>query len=239
MRSIRVILPTALLAACCARAIQITSPAKGDLVDPSSGITVSWSTVSTDPSRAHLFLVNMAAGHNPFSKDLGEVDLSKGSIVVSEKGVPDNEGYQFNFQSNAAGNTGILAQSEQFEVKNGADSDEDGEDKPSTTLAVDRTTGTGVVKTSTASAVTVTTDAAIITVPTTLSTAASSGLGNASNAGGAANAPSSQTTTASTGGAPGGNTVQGGGVLALVAGFFGCHCLRGSVVSSSGTKRGN
>ena len=109
------------LFATSALAIQITHPKKNDVVDVKSGVEVSWSTVSTDPKSAHLVLVNMASGHTPYSKDLGEVDLTKGSIIISESDVPNDSAFQFNFQSVESQSTGILAQSEQFEVKNSED----------------------------------------------------------------------------------------------------------------------
>ncbi|KAL2015648.1 hypothetical protein VTK56DRAFT_5069 [Thermocarpiscus australiensis] len=217
------LLPSALLAATCAyfaQAIKIESPGKGAVVDPAKGVTVKWSTVSTDPSRAQLVLVNMAAGHTPFSKDLGEVDLSKGSIVVTEKGVPDDEGYQFNFEGVDAGNTGILAQSEQFEVKGGGDADENTSSAASSsasasTSATGKTSATASGSTS-ASA----TNTATLTVPTTLTTAVSSATqtGTATTQG-SGTATGSSAAATSTAGAPSGNAVQGGSLLALVAGI--------------------
>ncbi|KAH7629292.1 hypothetical protein B0T09DRAFT_358270 [Sordaria sp. MPI-SDFR-AT-0083] len=109
------------LFATSALAIQITHPKKNDVVDVKSGVEVSWTTVNTDPKSAHLVLVNMASGHTPYSKDLGEVDLTKGSIIISESDVPNDSAFQFNFQSVESQSTGILAQSEQFEVKNSED----------------------------------------------------------------------------------------------------------------------
>lgn len=110
------VIATAFLAA-CAQAIKITSPPKGQTLDLSEGFKVTWDTVSSDPTSARIFIVNMAGGNTPFSKDLGEVDLTKGSFVVTEDDIPALDSYQFNIQSIAKENTGILAQSEQFEVK--------------------------------------------------------------------------------------------------------------------------
>ncbi|KAK0704016.1 Ser-Thr-rich glycosyl-phosphatidyl-inositol-anchored membrane family-domain-containing protein [Lasiosphaeria miniovina] len=104
----------------CVQAIRITSPTKDDTIDPSKGVTVKWSTVSTDPKTAHLVLVNQAGGHTPYSKDLGEVDLTKGSVTVTVANVPNDTAYQFNIESVTELNTGILAQSAQFEVEAGA-----------------------------------------------------------------------------------------------------------------------
>ncbi|KAK3949781.1 hypothetical protein QBC32DRAFT_30145 [Pseudoneurospora amorphoporcata] len=117
------------LFATSALAIKITHPEKNDVVDVKSGVEVSWTTVNTDPKSAHLVLVNMASGHTPYSKDLGEVDLTKGSIIISESDVPNDSAFQFNFQSVDSQSTGILAQSEQFEVKNS----EDDKKEPTTT----------------------------------------------------------------------------------------------------------
>jgi hypothetical protein len=197
---------TTLLLAASARAIEITSPTKNSFVDLASGVEVTWSTVSSDPKTAHLFLVNMAGGHAPFSKDLGEVDLSKGSITVTET-AGDDTTYQFNFQSITQHNTGILAQSEQFQVK--------GEEKET-----DGQTTTGVTTTKTAATTTKATGAAAEAA--TLSSVVVSVSGSAS-----AESAASKTASSTLGGstanasftpesAAAGRTV--GGVLALVAG---------------------
>ncbi|KAK0736415.1 hypothetical protein B0T21DRAFT_366897 [Apiosordaria backusii] len=143
-------------AASMATAIQITSPSKNDVVDLSSGVQVKWTTVNTDPSTAHLFLVNMASGHTPYSKDLGEVDLSKGSLLVSEDDAPEGGALQFNFQSVKQNNMGILAQSEQFENKKEDDKDDDELVIDSTTKAA---TSTGGAKTTMTTATTAATAA--------------------------------------------------------------------------------
>lgn len=185
-------------------AITITSPSKNDVVDLSAGVTVKWSTVSTDPTSAHLVLVNMASGNTPYEKDLGEVDLSKGSLVVTEKDVPADEGYQFNFESVATQNTGILAQSEQFEVKasSGDDDDDESSSSSATSATVTKTVSTTVsVTASTSTGVTA----------TTLSTASSAATESASRTAAA-------TSSSSGAAAPTGMAVQGGSLLALVAG---------------------
>ncbi|KAL2272030.1 hypothetical protein VTJ83DRAFT_1401 [Remersonia thermophila] len=137
---------TALLSllATCARAVQITSPTKDASVDFSSGVTVRWSTVSTDPSRARLVLVSMAAGHTPFRRELSDdVDLSQGSLTVAPQAdVAADSGYQFNFESVEPGNLGgILAQSPQFKVVRAAAEDDD-DDKDLSTTATTRVTAT-------------------------------------------------------------------------------------------------
>ncbi|KAK4039408.1 Ser-Thr-rich glycosyl-phosphatidyl-inositol-anchored membrane family-domain-containing protein [Parachaetomium inaequale] len=193
-------------------AIKITSPSKNDVVDPSKGVTVKWSTVNTDPTRAHLILVNMASGHTPFSKDLGEIDLSSGSFQVSEKDVPSDAGYQFNFESTATQNTGILAQSEQFEVK--ASSDDDDE-KTSTSASSATTSATlmTTVKTVTNTYTSTGSDTTVTGTATTLATSTGT-FGESTGA----NTKSAASSTSTGAAAPTGMAVQGGSLLALVAG---------------------
>ncbi|KAH6612233.1 Ser-Thr-rich glycosyl-phosphatidyl-inositol-anchored membrane family-domain-containing protein [Chaetomium sp. MPI-SDFR-AT-0129] len=196
-------------------AIQITSPTKNSVVDPSKGITIQWSTVNTDPSSAHLLLVNQVGGHTPFTKDLGEVDLSAGHITVSVADVPADSGYQFNFVSVEEQNTGILAQSPQFRVKASSDSSSassssGGVKTSAATLSVTQSSHTGHATGTATGDVTTLTGTA-----TTLSTSSATGTGTATGASkpsGTAGASSS-----STGGAalP---TGMVGGVVALVAG---------------------
>ncbi|KAK1774192.1 hypothetical protein QBC45DRAFT_437013 [Copromyces sp. CBS 386.78] len=133
------------LFATSALAIQVTHPKKNDVVDVKSGVEVSWTTVNTDPKSAHLVLVNMASGHTPYSKDLGEVDLTKGSIIIAESDVPNDSAFQFNFQSVDSQSTGILAQSEQFEVKNS-------EKEPTTTKGAKTTSAPATLVTASESA---------------------------------------------------------------------------------------
>jgi hypothetical protein len=200
-------------------AIKITSPSKNDVVDPSKGVTVKWSTVNTDPTRAHLMLVNMASGHTPFSKDLGEIDLSAGSFEVSEKDVPSDAGYQFNFESTATQNTGILAQSEQFEVKASSSDDDDEETSTSasgTASATDSsaessTTLMTTVKTLTNTYTSTGSDTTVVGTTTMTSTgtfAESTGT----------NTQSATSSTSTGAAAPTGMAGQAGSLLALVAG---------------------
>jgi hypothetical protein len=196
-------------------AIKITSPSKNDVVDLSAGVTLKWSTVSTDPTSAHLVLVNMAAGHTPYSKDLGEIDLSKGSLVVTEKDVPNDAGYQFNFESVATQNTGILAQSEQFEVKASGD-DEESSSSSSASAAETRTIIETTSKATTASSTGAT--AAVTGTATTLSTVSSAATGSASQGTGSATRTGASSSTSTGAAAPTGMAVQGGSLIALVAG---------------------
>ncbi|BCS11007.1 hypothetical protein ALUC_40347A [Aspergillus luchuensis] len=104
-------------------ALEVTSPKKGEDVDLSSSFTVTWDTVSTDPSTFDLYLVNNAVYPTVEKKVASDVDTSKGSYTVSGlSGVTDGSGYQINLLSTSSTNSGILAQSEQFTVEGGSSS---------------------------------------------------------------------------------------------------------------------
>lgn len=201
-------------------AIKITSPTKNTVIDPSKGITIEWSTVNTDPSSAHLLLVNMVGGHTPFTKDLGEIDLSAGHITVAVTDVPADSGYQFNFVSVEDQNTGILAQSAQFRVKASSDSSSSASSSGGvkTSAATQSVTHSGHSGHATGTATDVTTLTGTATTGTALSTSATgtgTGGADATKTTGTAGASSS-----STGGAavPTGMVARAGGMAALVAG---------------------
>ncbi|PYH37166.1 GPI anchored serine-threonine rich family protein [Aspergillus neoniger CBS 115656] len=104
-------------------ALEVTSPKKGEDVDLSSSFTVTWDSVSTDPSTFDLYLVNNAVYPTVEKKVASDVDTSKGSYTVSGlSGVTDGSGYQINLLSTSSTNSGILAQSEQFTVEGGSSS---------------------------------------------------------------------------------------------------------------------
>jgi hypothetical protein len=205
------------LFATSALAIQITHPKKNDVVDVKSGVEVSWTTVNTDPKSAHLVLVNMASGHTPYSKDLGEVDLTKGSIIISESDVPNDSAFQFNFQSVESQSTGILAQSEQFEVKNSED------DKKETTTkgAAAKTTSAATLVTASESAASATASASESDSEETSASAVSSVSGASTLAtvtgSSTATASGSASATAAPTGAAG--KLQSGSFLALAVGL--------------------
>ncbi|RDK41455.1 hypothetical protein M752DRAFT_327572 [Aspergillus phoenicis ATCC 13157] len=104
-------------------ALEVTSPKKGEDVDLSSSFTVTWDSVSTDPTTFDLYLVNNAVYPTVEKKVASDVETSKGSYTVSDlSGVTDGSGYQINLLSTSSTNSGILAQSEQFTVEGGSSS---------------------------------------------------------------------------------------------------------------------
>ncbi|PWY91508.1 hypothetical protein BO94DRAFT_489266 [Aspergillus sclerotioniger CBS 115572] len=104
-------------------ALEVTSPTKGEDVDLSDSFTVKWSSVSTDPSTFDLYLVNNAVYPSVEQKIASDVDTSKGSYTVTGlSGISDGKGYQINLLSDSTQNSGILAQSQQFNVEGSSSS---------------------------------------------------------------------------------------------------------------------
>jgi len=202
------IITAAALLAACVQAIKVTSPTKNQVVNLSEGAEVKWDTVSTDPAKAHLVLVNMAGGHTPFSQDLGEIDLSKGSYVVKLADVPADSGYQFNFQSFDPLNTGILAQSQQFTV-------EASDDEPSASASASASASPTNSRTQSSTDAPTSSSSSWVSSYTGTRTSTSSGSSSAT-----ASATESASSSISTGAAaPTGRAVQGGSLLALAIGI--------------------
>ncbi|OJI98834.1 hypothetical protein ASPVEDRAFT_38329 [Aspergillus versicolor CBS 583.65] len=104
-------------------ALSVTEPKKGAEVDPSDSFTVKWDSVSTDPSSFDIYLVNNAVYPSVDKKIASDVDASDGSYTVDGlSGLTDGHGFQINLFSNEDKNTGILAQSEQFNMTGDASS---------------------------------------------------------------------------------------------------------------------
>ncbi|GCB20342.1 UPF0619 GPI-anchored membrane protein AFUA_3G00880 [Aspergillus awamori] len=99
-----------------ALAITITQPQNGDQVDFSKPYTIKWTTVASDPSNFTIMLVNMNS-QPTVSKKIANVKTSDSKYTVDKVvGIPVANGYQLNAESNTTHNTGILSQSQQFNV---------------------------------------------------------------------------------------------------------------------------
>lgn len=99
-------------------AIAVTAPAMNATVPASAGFTISWSSVNTDPSSVTIQLVNNAI-YPPVQVTIASnIETSKGSYIVPAGVVTSaaGTGYQVNLISTSAQNTGILAQSNQFQI---------------------------------------------------------------------------------------------------------------------------
>ncbi|RDW85574.1 hypothetical protein BP5796_03899 [Coleophoma crateriformis] len=113
MPSYRFISLAALIAV--AQAITVTSPTKNTLWNSDNANTITWTSVSTDPTTVDIYLVHQAS--QPQISDLlfSNVDISKGSVDVTGLQLPTGEAYQINFVKPET-TAQIYAQSEQFNV---------------------------------------------------------------------------------------------------------------------------
>ncbi|KAE8375020.1 Ser-Thr-rich glycosyl-phosphatidyl-inositol-anchored membrane family-domain-containing protein [Aspergillus bertholletiae] len=100
-------------------ALTITSPQNGDKVDFSKPYTIKWTTVPSDPEQINIVLKNQTTSEKQIAKD---VKSSDGKYTIDKIwDIQTGTGYQFNFVSNSKQNTGILAQSQIFNVTDVAD----------------------------------------------------------------------------------------------------------------------
>ncbi|KAJ5118166.1 Cell wall beta-glucan synthesis [Penicillium bovifimosum] len=97
--------------------LMITEPENGNAIDVSVPFTVKWSSVETDPKTFDIVIVNNNAHPRVEERVASGIDTTKGSYTVPGlKDIDHGIGYQVNLVSNTVPNTGILAQSPQFEV---------------------------------------------------------------------------------------------------------------------------
>ncbi|KAI9369675.1 Ser-Thr-rich glycosyl-phosphatidyl-inositol-anchored membrane family-domain-containing protein [Aspergillus egyptiacus] len=190
-------------------ALQVTQPEKGAEIDPSSSFTVKWDSVSTDPSSFNLYLVNNAVYPSVEKKIASDVDTSDGSYTVDGiSGLENTGGYQINLFSNSEHNSGILAQSEQFNVSaaESTSSSTTSSVSATSTSTSTATTSTSVSRTSsesesTTSTSTVTSSALVSTTTTaepesTSATSSSSSFSSSSSSASPTAASSNATTSA-------------------------------------------
>ncbi|KAL5049097.1 Ser-Thr-rich glycosyl-phosphatidyl-inositol-anchored membrane family-domain-containing protein [Aspergillus fruticulosus] len=162
----RLVLASSLLTfAVSVGALQVTQPEKGAEIDPSSSFTVKWDSVSTDPSSFDLYLVNNAVYPNVEKKIASDVDTSDGSYTVDGvSGLENGGGYQINLFSNSGHSTGILAQSEQFNVT-GADTTSSSTSSTATPTSTSSSTSTESESTTSTSTGTSTTHSSTTATP--------------------------------------------------------------------------
>jgi hypothetical protein len=92
----------------------VNSPAKGAKIDLSEKNTITWSSVSTDPSTFTLALVDQTTMGSIVID--AKVTTSDDKFDLTNVVAPPGAKYKFNFLSNDPLNNGILAQSETFEI---------------------------------------------------------------------------------------------------------------------------
>ncbi|KAJ5929775.1 hypothetical protein N7454_006725 [Penicillium verhagenii] len=145
-----------------AGALTVTQPEKGADIAPSSSVDVKWTSVDTDAKSFDIYLVNNAVYPSVNKKLASDISTSDGSHTVDIGNLADGQGYQINLMSDATENTGILAQTGQFNITGSAS-------KSSTTSS-----GSTTSTTSTASGTTLTGTNTATTAASGLQTSASS-----------------------------------------------------------------
>lgn len=113
----------------------VTSPTKDQKLDFSSTIDVTWTSVATDPTTFTLVIVDQTT-MNPVTVD-SAVKTSTLKYSLTNFVVTPGSKYKFNLLSNDPMNTGILAQSETFEIT------KSGKPASSSTTSTDAASATG------------------------------------------------------------------------------------------------
>jgi hypothetical protein len=175
-------------------AILVTSPAKDAKVDFSKDVTVTWTSVTTDPSTFTLELIDQSNVDSPIVINK-EVKTSDNKYTLSNFAAPTGGTYKFNFISNDPQNSGILAQSQTFEIVKTAESSTSSTSSASeTTTDSSSTAEPTVVTTAVTGSVTTTDSAGVTTTMKTVSSKTSTASATAETSG--ANASSSSAAAA-------------------------------------------
>ncbi|KAJ6018181.1 hypothetical protein N7451_001560 [Penicillium sp. IBT 35674x] len=193
---------SALAMAISVGAIEVTEPKEGADIAASSSLDVKWTFVNTDETSLDIYLTNNAV-YPPVNKKLAtDVSTSDGSHTVNVGDIASGHGYQISLKSDTDHNTGILAQSNQFNVTASASS--------STSFSSTESSTSSTTKTSTASSkdavsTTTSTGSGLTTTMTMTGTAAvtsdttSTASGMKTSASSATNSTAAATATQSTG----------------------------------------
>jgi hypothetical protein len=177
-------------------AILVTSPAKDAKVDFSKDVTITWTSVNTDPSTFTLELVDQSNVNSPIVINK-EVTTSDDKYTLSDFVAPTGSTYKFNFISNDPENSGILAQSQSFTIVKSAESSS----SSASASATDSTTSSSssaeptVVTTAVTGSVTTTNSAGVTTTMKTVSSKTTTASATAETSG--ANASSTGAATPS------------------------------------------
>ncbi|PCH04596.1 Cell wall beta-glucan synthesis [Penicillium occitanis (nom. inval.)] len=182
---------TALMLAASASALQVTSPSRGDKLDLTGSNEVTWDSVESDPTSFDIQLVNEHVNPPVVKTIATNVQTSAGSYTFSNVAAAVGDDYQINLVSTSSENTGILAQSAQFDVSNAVDSS-----RTSTSTGTSTATRTSSTSTDTSSTTSSTSSSSTVTSSTTSSGASSSGIRTSSSK--TATATSTSTSTSST-----------------------------------------
>ncbi|RAO72034.1 uncharacterized protein BHQ10_008046 [Talaromyces amestolkiae] len=207
---------TAFMLAASASALQVTSPSRGEKLDLTSSNEVTWDSVESDPTSFDIQLVNEHV-NPPVVKTIGtNVQTSAGSYAFSNVAAAVGDDYQINLVSTSSENSGILAQSAQFDVSNAADSSSSSSTTSTGTSTSTRSSSTSTDTSTTTS--TSTSSSSTATSSTTSSGASSSGIRTSSSKTATATSTSTSSSISAT------HTGAAGTVAVSVVG-----CVLGSV----------
>ncbi|KAJ6084539.1 hypothetical protein N7486_011339 [Penicillium sp. IBT 16267x] len=181
---------SALALAVSVGAIAVTEPKEGADIAASSSLDVKWTYVNTDETSLDIYLVNNAV-YPPVNEKLAStVSTSDGSYTVNVGNIAAGHGYQISLKSDALHNTGILAQSNQFNVTVSASQSTS---SSSTETMTTTATSTSAVSTTTS------TDSATTKTGTAAAITSSMSSGMMTSASSTANSTAAATATPSTG----------------------------------------
>ncbi|EEA28252.1 hypothetical protein TMatcc_003422 [Talaromyces marneffei ATCC 18224] len=204
---------TALILAASASALQVTSPNRGDKLDLTGSNQVTWDSVESDPTSFDIQIVNEHV-NPPLVKTIAtNVQTSAGSYTFSKFAVAVGGDYQINLISTEPHNTGILAQSAQFDVSDAVNSSSTSTSTGTSTAKNTSSTGTN---TSTKSSSSTSSSLGTATSTTTSSGVSSSGIRTSS----------SKTATVTSSSVSATHTGAAGTVVVSVVG-----CVLGSVLA--------
>lgn len=131
---------SALAMAISVGAIEVTEPKEGADIVASSSVDVKWTYVNTDETSLDIYLTNNAV-YPPLNKKLAtDISTSDGSYTVNVGDIAAGHGYQISLKSDTDNNTGILAQSNQFNVTESASSSTSSSSTESSTSSTTKTT---------------------------------------------------------------------------------------------------
>ncbi|KAJ5179975.1 hypothetical protein N7492_003185 [Penicillium capsulatum] len=121
-------------------ALKVTEPKEGSVIDASKSLDVKWTSVNTDVSKFNIYLVNNAVYPPVNEKVASGIDASKKSYTIENLDATAGHGYQINLMSDASMNSGILAQSPQFNVTGSASSSRSSSTSTSTSASTSNAT---------------------------------------------------------------------------------------------------
>ncbi|OWZ61888.1 hypothetical protein AYX14_05824 [Cryptococcus neoformans] len=168
-------------------AIRVESPNKDTVWQSNSPQTVEWTAVDTDPRNFSIQLVNQAGyldGNSPVtlidSQSTGDSGTTQSATVSYPGGSwPTGIAFQINLMSTDSHNTGILAQSEQFNITSGGESSSSASSSSSSSASSSSSSAASSASSSSTSATVVrTTAASSASAATSAATSGSSASGS-------------------------------------------------------------